>query len=485
MKQAKSVKRKLIGASLLLCLSSSAFQAAISQEQNSDGLASLKKGTFVRQAELVGNIEAQNQRLLASQFSAKLEMIAAEGLAVKKGEVVASLEVKDMEDDLEEKELTLETAVSDLSEHDRNAAAESIRRGAEIQRAEAVLAEKRLVLKQLLAGTRPEEIEKKRLAQNLAQKAAELAASDLKLKEKLAAKGMSTQLEVLQARLNLANKQRDALVASADYSKARQGATPLEREQARLEQTRAEQALAWANKNQGFQNQKFQKERLKKEAARAAAGAEVTQIKAKLSAAEIKAPLAGTVVINKVATPNGLKRVGIGDEVFEGNPFMSVADLTKVVIRAEVDESLLRDLKIGLVCSIRLPSMQGKRFQGKVSRIGGFAHERTARQQTLGLSKVFDLEITPDEQGTLFQPGTSVDIELPLLQKRNVNLLPREAIYRENGRFYVLLADGEQRDLKLGEVSATEVEVLSGLDPLDRVQLPSANTTTDAAGGGL
>ena len=255
MKHLKGLKRRILGSCLLLLLSSSAYQAAISQEQTREGMVSLKTGTFVRQAELVGNIEAQNQRFLAPKFSAKLEMIAAEGVAVKKGEVVASLEIKDLEDELEEKELSLETAASDLSEHDRNTAAEKIRLGAEIQRAEAVLAEKRLVLKQLLAGTRPEEREKKRLAQSLAQKAAELAASDLKLKEKLAAKGMSTQLEVLQARLNLANKQRDAQVAQADYAKALQGATSLERELARLELTRAEQALAWARKNQTYQNQ--------------------------------------------------------------------------------------------------------------------------------------------------------------------------------------------------------------------------------------
>ena len=164
---------------------------------------------------------------------------------------------------------------------------------------------------------------------------------------------------------------------------------------------------------------------------------------------------------------------------------MSVADLSQVVIRAEVDESLLRDLKIGLVCSIRLPSMQGKRFQGKVSKIGGFAHDRTDRQQTLGLSKVFDLEIVPDEQGTLFQPGTSVDIELPLLQKRDVNLLPRETIYRDGERFYVLLADGQKRDVQVGEVSATEVEILGGLDLAEEVQLPSATAKQAEAGGGL
>ncbi len=474
-------KRRLVGSLLLLFLSSSAYQAAISQE-NDAGLVSLKQGTFVRQAELVGNIEARNQRFLAPQFSAKLEMIATEGLSVKKGETVARLEIKDLEDELEEKELSLETAASELSEHDRNAAAEKVRLGAEIQRAEAVLAEKQLLLKQILAGTRPEEREKKQLALNLAQKAEDLAASDLHLKEKLAAKGISTQLEVLQARLNLANKQRDAQVAQADQVQARQGATTLAREEAKLEQTRAEQVLAWTRKNQAYQNQKSQKERQNKEAARSAAAAEVKQIKGQLSAAEIKAPLAGTVVINKVPTQSGLKQVGVGDEVFEGNPFMSVADLTQIVIRAEVDESLLRDLKLGLTCTIRLPSLQGKRFKGKISRIGGFAHERSDRQQTQGLSKVFDLAITPDEQGTLFQPGTSVDIELPLLQKRDVNLLPRETIYRDGERYYVLLADGEQRDLSIGEVSATEVEVLSGLDPLDQVQLPSATAEKSEAG---
>lgn len=467
------MKRRALWLLILCVLSSSAGQVALSQEDSED-LATPTQGTFVRQAELVGNIDAQHQSFLAPTFSAKLEMLAEEGLKVKKGQLVARLETKDLEDQLDDKELSLQAAVSDLSEHDHNMAADKVRQAAEVDRAQAVLDEKKLALRLLLAGTRPEELEKKRLAQQLAQKAVDLARSDLGLKEKLAAKGMSTALEVLQARLNLANKERDFEVAQADLIQARQGATALERDLARLEVQQAEQTLIWARKNQTFQAQSAVLEHQKKEANRGAVAADVKQLQRQLKEAEIRAPLDGTVVINKTPTQTGLKRVGVGDEVFEGNPFMSVADLSQVVIRAEVDESLLRDLKLGMTCTIRLPSMQGKHFSGKISRIGVFAHDRTGRQQTQGLSKVFDLEILPNEQGTVFQPGTSVDIQLPLMQKKEVLLLPREAIYREGDHYYVILEKGNRQTVELGEVNAKEVEITAGLQSGQSVQLPSS-----------
>lgn len=457
---------------LMLCIFLSACQTVGSQE-NTDNLVSPQQGTFVRQVELVGNIEAQQQIYLAPTFSAKLEMIVEEGVEVKKGDVVARLEVKTVEDELDEKDLALETAQADLSEQDRNTAADKVRLQAEIQRAEIQAHEKKLALKQLEAGTRPEELKKKELAFNLAQKARELAHSDLNLKEKLALKGMSTQLEVLQSRLLLANQEQQEAVARADLEKARQGATALEFEEARLEVQQALNDLAWAQKNKDFQFKQAALDRRKKETKLNAVSAEVKQLRRQMKEAELKAPLPGTVVLNKTWTQTGLKQVSVGDDVVEGNPFMSVADLAQIVIRAEVPESLLRDLKIDLPVSINLPSMQGKRFSGKLSRIGVLAHERSGRQVTVGLSKVFDIDILPDEQGTLFQPGTSVDIQLPLKQKKDVLLLPRQAIYREADRHYVILANGQERDVTIGELNAKEVEIVSGLTLDEQVQLPT------------
>lgn len=450
-----------------------------------------RQGTFVRQVAMVGDVEAQTQVYLAPAFTAKLQKIAEDGESVKKGQEVARLDVKDEEEDLEDQQMELDAAKNALTEHDNNTAGERVRLGAEIQRAEAELAQKLLALRELESGTRPEEKQKKQLQLNLTRQARDLALSNLELKEKLASRGISTQLEVLQAKQALGNAERDYLVAQAEDAQARAGATRITRQLTQVEVELARKAVGWALRNRDLSLKKLDLERRKKKAKLDSTGLKVKRLQNRIRQSSLKAPMAGTVVINRTWTQEGLKRVGVGDEVYEGNPFMSVANLSQVRIRSELDENLLREVQPGLKCVIELPSLKGKRFQGKITRIGVLAHEPSKRKNTQGLNKVFDLEILPEVQEGLFKPGTSVDILLPLQERKQVLLLPREAIYRHPTQgHYVLLASGEQRRVQLGEVNPQEVVIRSGLAPSEQVLLPrkegnsEGEVTSQAASGG-
>lgn len=447
-------------------------------------LQSPRKGTFVFQVKLVGDVEALKQHYLSPGFSSKLASLVDDGKVVKAGAVVARLDSKTVEEDLDEQLAELDVARSNLIEQERTAAADKVRLDAEIQRAQAEVAQKQLALNLLLQGTRPEELSKRQLQQELAQKALELARSTLELKQRLAVKGISTQLEILQAKLDLVNKERDLHVATAELEQARIGATPLTRELARLDLSKAQRQLAWAVQNRALNTEQAALTHQNLVAKQTNSSNRVAQLRGQLKQAVMRAPLAGTVVLSKTWTNEGLKRPAVGDDVEEGNPFLSVADLSVVRIRTELDETLLREARIGMPCSIQLPSLRGRRFSGKISHIGVLAHERTGRQNTQGLSKVFDLEILPDTQETVFQPGTSVDIELPFRQQANVLLLPREAVWHKGQGYYVLLADGSQRAVTLGEVNDKDVVILTGLTVADQVQMPETPAAHDGNTGG-
>lgn len=437
------------------------------------------RGNFVFQVKLVGSVEALKQRYLASTFSSKIAKLVEDGTVVKSGEVVAVIDSKTVEEELDDQQADLDVARSNLTEADRTAAADRVKLDAEIQRAQAMVDQMQLTLDQLLAGTRPEEMRKRQLTRDLAQKAADLASKTLELQQRLATKGLSTQLEVLQARLDLANKQRDLRVAEADLEAGRIGATPLARELARLDLGKAQRQLAWARQNRSLSDEQAALNHQNLVAKQNNVAARANLLKAQMSQSVIRAPMAGTVVLSKTWTNEGLKRPAVGDDVEEGNPFMSVADLSVVKVRTELDETLLSSVKIGMPCDIELPSLHGRRFKGKVSGLGVLAHERTGRQNTQGLSKVFDIEILPDVQEAAFQPGTSVDISLPFRQQANVLMLPRTAIWHSGKRFYVLMADGSQRDVTLGDANATDVVILTGLKDGEQVRMPQ-NDVTDA-----
>ncbi len=426
-------------------------------------LVTVTQGNFARTLQLVAQVEAQKQVYLAAPFNAKLAMVVEEGKAVKAQEVIARLETKDIEDRLEESKLELQSNAAALTEHDRNQQAEVIRLDAQIQTAQNAVNMAQLELQTLKAGTPAEELKKLKLQYTLTESALQRAKTDLGLKEKLAARGMSSRLEVLQSQLQVAQKEEAFQVAEARYQVAKKGATPLALHIARTALEQAQDKLKWAQQEKALTLKSSQFEREKKRLKRDASQAEVKQLETQLKAAVLKAPLAGTVVLNKSFTREGLKQVSVGDDVFEGNPFVSVADLEKVSLQGEVDEIVLRYLKPGMPAEIRIPSLKGQRFDAKLTQIGILAHERSGRQNTAGLSRVFDVRFEPS-QHDVFAPGATVDITLPIETQKNVLILPRTAIQRSaEGEHFVRLASGETQTVKLGPSNADEVVIAEGL----------------------
>ncbi len=430
------------------------------------------RGDFFREVQLVAQVESQKQVYLGAPFNAKLAMIVDDGKAVKAGEEIARLETQDIEERLEEKKLELQSSNAALNEHDRNQQATLVGLDAQVQTAQNALALAQLNLKQLQAGTPAEELKKLQLQLTLTRSDYARATGDLALKEKLEARGMSSRLDVLQARLDVARKKEALEVAEARYNVAKQGATPLSLRIARVQLRQAQDNLDWARQEKQRKQKSAALERKKKRLTRDAARAEVEQRQRQLKAATLKAPQAGNVVLTKSFTREGLKQVSVGDEVFEGNPFISVADLEKVRLRGEIDEILLRYLTLDMPVEVRIPSVKGKKFAATLTRIGVLAHQRSGRQNTTGLSQVFDVTFLPQEH-TAFAPGTTVDVMLKLEKQPNVLLLDREAVHRsEAGGHHVILATGEKQAIRIGNTNVEVVTVLEGLSEGQTVRVP-------------
>lgn len=454
----------LLGISLLAC------QPEVSDTE----YVAVELGEFESAIEVVGEIEAQEQVFLAPYYSSKLEKIKEDGSVIKKNEVVAELESKDVEDDLNDKELEYEVAKNDLAEHQKNTKADHIKWQASVQEAQKVLTQKELALKLTLQGAKAEALEKIALTRDLSKKAFEEAQADLSQKEALLKRGLASQLEVLEARLNQARKNRDYQLALAEYKITQDGATPLDKKIARLEVQKAQNNLAIQRHQQGAEAKKAALKTQKLQAKLKSVGKKVDQLKEQLKRSTMRAPLGGTVVISKIWTNKGLSRVKVGDDLRKGQPFMSIADLNEVVVRTEVGEQYIRQLKPGQPCLIQVPSLE-KNYPGKIQHIGVLAKERAGRDDTTGLNKVFEVAVVPTEKTGGFKPGTSVDVKIPMVVKKQVMVLSRELLHKRDNENYVILNTGEERVVKIGEANPKQVVIVSGLQVGDLVQKPSAH----------
>jgi HlyD family secretion protein len=296
---------------------------------------------------------------------------------------------------------------------------------ADVEAAQAKVAEARAALSGLEAGGRPAEftdIENRlsRARYDLQQSTAEYHSLQ-RLQEKSAATRVEVQAardKVRQAEIEIEGleKKRESLVAKPDVAAA----------QARVHD--AETALSLARERQAL--------------------------------SVIRSPIAGTVY--------GLA-VQPGSYLTEGGLVANVGELDRLRVRVYVDEPELGRVVVGQPVTIRWQALPLQQWTGTVER-------KPASIQALGSRQVGEVVCTIDNAGRELIPGTNVDAEIRTAVAENALVIPREALRHDGGGDYVFLVkDGlvERRPVRAASTSATQVQIAGGLADGDLVILPS------------
>ncbi len=129
---------------------------------------------------------------------------------------------------------------------------------------------------------------------------------------------------------------------------------------------------------------------------------QVAQAKAKLKEVvhqyeylKIKAPNDGVIVA---------KNINVGEMAIPGMPAMVLTDLSKIKIYAEIAESNLKDIKIGMPVSVLIPSIN-LNTKGKISAIIPSSNP---------LTHSFKIKIAFDTKGKPVYPGMYSQIKISL-----------------------------------------------------------------------
>jgi len=143
---------------------------------------------------------------------------------------------------------------------------------------------------------------------------------------------------------------------------------------------------------------------------------------------------------------------------------MSLADLSSVWLLAEVFESQSDWVKVGQPAEVRLSYLPGREWQGSVEYIYPSLNEKT---RTLKARLRFD---NPDEA---LKPNMFADVTIFGGAKKDIIIIPREALIRAGEEERVILAMGkgryEARNVKAGIESGDFVEIIEGITEGDSV----------------
>ena len=139
----------------------------------------------------------------------------------------------------------------------------------------------------------------------------------------------------------------------------------------------------------------------------------------RLSQTIIKAPIDG-IVLAKSVEKGQIIASGIS-AVSGGTTIAVLADMSRVYIRASVDEVDIGQIEVDQKATVIAESYPDREFKGQVSRI----HPQAKVQQNV---TTFDVTTVVDNSEGLLKAGMNANVEIIAGHKENILLVPREAL---------------------------------------------------------
>jgi RND family efflux transporter MFP subunit len=191
------------------------------------------------------------------------------------------------------------------------------------------------------------------------------------------------------------------------------------------------------------------------EAAIAAAQADVTKFETMVGYTRITAPFDG-VVTHRYVDPGTLIQAGTTSDT-QSLPLVQVSDNYRLRLDFPVTVDYVKDIQLGDPVEVRVDSLGGKTFTGKISR---FTHEVSEDTRTM----ITEIEVpNPDLK---LVPGMYATVILKVNKLSQVLTVPTEAIADEKKpSVYVINRNNEVEEcpVELGEETPDKYEIISGL----------------------
>ena len=204
------------------------------------------------------------------------------------------------------------------------------------------------------------------------------------------------------------------------------------------------------------------------EAALSRTAAMVQTARAKVK--EAKAAVAAASVRRKdaiVAAPEdgvvASKTVDVGDLVAPGTPVLTIDSTGRYRVDVLIPESHIHYLRLGKKVEILIPAMANMKTTGTITTITPAADPA---------SRSFLVKISLPQENIPFKSGMFARVFIPMPGGKKI-LIPRNAIVRVGQLQGVYVVDGENvahfRLIKTGRYTDGQVEILSGLEPGERI----------------
>jgi HlyD family secretion protein len=226
----------------------------------------------------------------------------------------------------------------------------------------------------------------------------------------------------------------------------------------------------------------------------------------------IVAPMAG--VVTSLVKEEG--ESVIGAQSFSPTVLMTVADLSVMEVEILVDETDIRNVRLGQEAEVRVDALEGMKIKGEVTEIGSSAIPRgtsaaaatgQATASTANQAKDFKVVVTLKDPPATLRSGLNATADIVTDRKAHALSVPIQAVVvrqldkqgkvietgtvqaaegepagpvekgeEKDGVFVVNAGQAHFRPVKPGIMGETEIEILSGLKEGDEIVVGSYKT---------
>lgn len=422
-----------------------------------------------------GEVRAMFRATLSSKVMGRVTSVGVrEGDPIRKGQNLVSIDSRELQSAVSMAAANhnaslvgVGTARTAAEMEDKTSRARIVQAESQVQQSEAALAAAQAKLDLALAGPRNQELSQSRIAVAQAQSSLNLARVELDRAQKLVEAGALArrELDVAQNRFELAKGQYEAAVEAENMAKegsrkqdirAAEEGVSLARATLRQAQAGVTQAKAAA-----MQVAVRRKEIEMAQAQTRQSAAALSSAKVSLSYGTVAAPFDGRVV-SRLVDPGAMANPGVPLLEVEGGAYR---------FEAIVPEKLLASISTGTTAPVTIDALPGKTFDGRVVEIV---------PQADGATHSFIVKFSLDHPGV--KSGMFGRAALPGGTAKRV-LIPASATWVREGLHYVfaLNRDGiaRLRIVTVGEPTAGQIEVLSGLSSGDRIVVGNRASVSD------
>jgi HlyD family secretion protein len=192
--------------------------------------------------------------------------------------------------------------------------------------------------------------------------------------------------------------------------------------------------------------------------------------KSNIESATIISPIDGTVTAINGSSGQLIGVDSSGETVTIGT-FMTVADLDHPQVKVNIDQTDLQSFTTGCSTQVTFDAFPGKTYTGEITQI---LPEVTAVRSVNVIQALVKLDTVALPSGRVLPVGMNANVEVTCEQANNVLFMPIQSLYQPAGQtayVYVLNSQNqpEKREVEVGLKATAFIEVTSGLSEGEKV----------------